>query len=153
MGFGLGATPLGGYPNLGIVPEANDAFGIHELDESDPITPRAFFVGPPVYQNTTAYRFGPAITSVAQATPMASDSCLNQGAAPGLLGPTTTGRSTSRPCTEFLELEQRRSLPPRPTGRYHRQLRRARQFGSAILTPRVGGLPPDVRALKCSASD
>jgi hypothetical protein len=67
VGFGLPATPLGGFPSLGILPNANAAFGIHELDETDPMTPRALFSGPPAFKNASAYLFGPAISSLGQA--------------------------------------------------------------------------------------
>ena len=77
---------MGGFPSLGIMPDANAAFGIHELDETDPITPRDFFAGPPVFQNASAYLFGPAISGIGQARQYGVGFVLEPAGAPGPVG-------------------------------------------------------------------
>jgi hypothetical protein len=65
VGFGAGSCEL--PPTLGILPESNGAFGVHELSAYDPITPRAYFRALRMKPATPVSAFCPVVTTVAQA--------------------------------------------------------------------------------------
>ena len=63
VGFGVGVNLFTGFPSLGILPNANDAFHVHEIDAYDPLTPREYYGNTPSFENSSAYPFGPAVTT------------------------------------------------------------------------------------------
>lgn len=86
VAFGLGPNAVGGFPSLGILPNANDAYALHELDAYDSMIPKAYFAGPPATQSPAAYVFGPAVTTVAQARLYGAAFVLEPEGAPGPSG-------------------------------------------------------------------
>ena len=83
VAFGLGADQVTGLPHLGILPNANNAYGLHELDAYDSMIPEAYFPGPPASQNPSAYVFAPAVTTVAQARLYGAAFVLEPSGSPG----------------------------------------------------------------------
>jgi hypothetical protein len=65
VGFGVRSCEL--PPTLGILPETNAAFGVHELAAYDPITPRAYFRAFKVAPGILVSAFCPVVKTVAQA--------------------------------------------------------------------------------------
>ena len=90
VGFGSSSCFLGpAVTSLGILPEANDLFGIHEFDFYDPILPRSYFqswaaidqskAGVPIYNS-----FCPGFTTALQARRFGVEFVLDEG---GVAGP------------------------------------------------------------------
>ncbi len=65
VGFGAHSCEL--PPTLGILPETNAAFAVHELSAYDPITPRAYFRAFKVAPGVLVSAFCPVIHTVAEA--------------------------------------------------------------------------------------
>jgi hypothetical protein len=65
VGFGQHSCEL--PPTLGILPETNAAFGVHELSAYDPITPRAYFTALHLRPGVLVSSFCPVIKTVTEA--------------------------------------------------------------------------------------
>jgi hypothetical protein len=65
VGFGAHSCEL--PPTLGILPETNAAFGVHELSAYDPITPRSYFRALKLSPGILVSAFCPVVRSVAEA--------------------------------------------------------------------------------------
>ncbi len=88
VGFGLPNNAAYGFPNLGVLPDVNGVFAVHELDVYDAMIPEAYFPGPPppAFRNASADRFGPAITTVAAARQDGVAFVLEPNGSPGPQG-------------------------------------------------------------------
>jgi hypothetical protein len=81
VGFGVGSCEL--PPTLGILPETNAGFGVHELSAYDPIMPRAYFRAFKVAPGILVSAFCPVIKSVTQARRYGVEFVLEPKGAPG----------------------------------------------------------------------
>ena len=84
VGFGVRSCEL--PPTLGILPETNSAFAVHELSSYDPITPSAYFRALKVAPGVPISALCPVIRSATQARTLGVSFVLEPRGTPGPAG-------------------------------------------------------------------
>ena len=158
VGFGSFTCYAGpGVSRLGILPEANILYGVHEFDFYDPILPRGYIQSwadlsrstpdVPIYNS-----FCPALTTAAQARRYGVQFVLEPAGASGPVGAVFDRELGIRTSTGFLVRQAPFSRRRHPVAACLRSMPRAAQWQSATRHPPRYGSPRRTKATRFFAS-